>query len=112
MDLLRASSLPPYSAINLAAPEVKKFLDDAEEVSQTIINPPVYSSSTPESSRSRFVAVSFLPSRGFAAKARFFLWLCRLVCYVDRFVPGTAEEPSATVKISPSPNWRYRTYVS
>lgn len=52
-----------------------------------------------ESPRSRFVAVSFLPSRGFAAKARFFLWLCRLVCYVDRFIPGTAEEPSATVKI-------------
>ena len=46
-----------------------------------------------ESSRQRFVAVTFLASPGFIHGISFFAWLCKLVCHTDRFVPGMTGEP-------------------
>ena len=46
-----------------------------------------------ESSRQRFVAVTFLANPGFIHGIGFFAWLCKLVCHTDRFVPGATGEP-------------------
>ena len=52
-----------------------------------------------ESSRNRFTAVFFLTPKGFFPKLRFFYWLTKLICCVDRFVPGKVTENSLVTKI-------------